>query len=180
MPTPSSKLSLYDIGVIGNQINDYLELTEGELSPEAEEVFDRLLREGPERLEAAAYVVRQLEAYQAECKAEEARIAARRKAFEANAEKLKQRMTWALDAAFGGKIKTAKVTLWSQTGPDTIAVDLKEGFKPEDLLETDPQFVRTKHELDKIALQSAVKNHDWIPECVYVEHNPGRRSLRMK
>lgn len=174
------KLSLYDIGVVAQQINDYLELTEGELSTEAEEIFDRLLTEGPEKLEAAAMVVRQLEAYQDECKAEEKRLADRRRAFEANADKLKQRMSWALDKAFAGKIKTAKVTLWVQQSADTTAVDLKEGITPEQLYEEFPELVRVKYELNKIAVKAVIDRGDDVPESIYVENNPGKRSLRMK
>lgn len=180
MMTSPSKLSLYDIGIVGQQINEYLEMMDGELTPEAEEIFDRLLREGPERLEAAAMVVRQLQAYQEECKAEETRLAARRKAFEANAEKLKQRMAWALDAAFGGKVKTAKFTLWAQTSKESVAVDLKEGITPEQLHEEFPSLVRVKYELDKIAVQNMIKSGDEVPESIFVEHNPGRRFLQMR
>jgi hypothetical protein len=178
--TSPSKLSLYDIGIVGQQINDYLELTEGELSPEAEEIFDRLLREGPERLEAAAAVLRQLDAYQDECKAEEKRLADRRRSFEANAAKLKERIGFALDGAFGGKLKTAQVTLWMQQGGDTTAVDLKEGVEPVDLWRERPDLVRVKYELDKMAVKAALDRGDEVPDSIYVEHNSGRRSLRMK
>jgi hypothetical protein len=178
--TSPSKLTLYDIGIVGSQINDYLELTEGEISPEAEEIFDRLLREGPERLEAAAAVLRQLDAYQEECKAEEKRLKARRESFEANAAKLKERIGFALDGAFGGKLKTSQVTLWMQQSPDTTAVDLKEGITPLDLYGERPDLVRVKYELDKVAVKSALDRGDEVPESIFVEHNTGRRSLRMK
>jgi hypothetical protein len=172
-------MSLYEIGVTGRAINDYLELTEGELTPEAEDIFDRLLREGPDKLEAASVVVRRLEAYQDECRAEEKRLADRRRSFEANAEKLKQRMGFALEA-FGGKLKTAKVTLWMQQNPDTTAVDLKEGERLEDLLLTHPNLVRVKYELDKVACKVALAAGDELPPAIYVENNPGRRTIRIK
>lgn len=176
----SNKLSLYDIGIVGQQINDYLELTEGEISEEAEEIFDRLLREGPERLEAAAAVLRQLDAYQDECKAEEKRLKARRESFEANAAKLKERIGFALDGAFAGKLKTAQITLWMQQSPDTTAVDLKDGYTLEQLQEADPGLVRVKLELNKVEAKARMDRGDELPESIFVEHNTGRRSLRMK
>lgn len=174
-----SRMSLYEIGVVGSQIFDYLDKTEGELSPEAEVIFDKLLTEGPDKLEAAAAVVRQLDAYQDECKAEEQRLAARRKAFEANAEKLKQRMAFALDGAFGGKLKTAKVSLWMQQSADTVAVDATEDLDFHLLQQSHPEFVRTKHELDKIAIRAAYERGDELPAVIHIENNPGMRSIRM-
>lgn len=172
--------SLYEIGLTGIQIQDYLEQSEGELSPEAEAIFDKLLTEGPEKLEAAAAVLRQLDAYQDECKAEEQRLAARRKAFEANTEKLKQRMAFALDGAFGGKLKTAKVSLWMQQSADTVAVDATEDLDFNLLRQSHPEFVRTKHELDKIAIKAAYERGDELPAVIHIEQNLGKRSLRMK
>lgn len=176
----SSSLSLYDIGVTGLQIADYLEASEGELTPEAEMIFDRLITEGPDKLEAAAMVVRHLDALQEECKAEEKRLAERRRSFEANAERLKDRMTWALDAAFAGKLKTAKMTLWNQTSADTVAVDLKEGMTPEQLAQEFPTLVRTTYALDKIAVKEMLKRGDELPESIFVEQTPGKRSIRFK
>lgn len=179
MTQSPSSMSLYDIGIVGRQIYDYLELTDGELTPEAEEIFDRLLREGPERLEAASVVLRQLDAYQDECKAEEKRLADRRRSFEANAAKLKERMGFALDA-LGGKVKTAKVSLWMQQGADTTAVDFREGFKLDDLLLEHPELVRVKLELNKVEAKTWLDRGDELPESIYVEHSPGRRTIRMK
>ena len=173
-------MNLYDVALVGQQIQDFLEKSEGELSPEAEAIFDKLLSEGPERLEAAAMVVKQLDAYQAECKAEEARLAERRKAFEANANKLKERMRWALDAAFSGKVKTAKFTLWTQKAPDTVAVELKEGMTPELLFHEFPELVRVKYELDKIAVMDARHSGEYLPSYIFVEEKPGSRYIRIK
>ncbi len=176
----TTNLSLYDIGIVGQQINEYLELTEGELTPEAEAIFDRLMQEGPDKLEAAAAVVRQLEAFQEECKAEEKRLAERRRSFESNAAKLRERMGYALDGFFQGKLKTAKVSLWMQQGGATVAVDLKEGITPEQLHGERPELVVVKYELDKVAVKAAIERGDEVPESIFVEHNPGRRTLRMK
>jgi len=173
-------LSLYSIGILGQRIFSFLESTEGELTPESEELFDTLLREGPERLEAAAMVVRQLEAYQEDCKAEEKRLAERRRSFEANAERLKERMAWALDSAFAGKVRTAKVTLWTQKAADSVAVDLKEGITPEQLHEEFPELVRVNYALDKIAIKAMMGRGDELPESIFVEETVGRRYVRIK
>ena len=173
-----SRFSLYDIGTVGAQIESYLTQSEGELTPETEALLDRLMTEGPEKLEAAAMVLQQLNANVELLKAESKRLADRAKAEEANAERLKARMVYALDAAFGGKLKTAKFTLTvSQTAP-TVAVDLREGATLQDFAEFFPDFVRTKQELNKIAVKEAYERGEKLPEEIAILENPPKRYLR--
>lgn len=172
--------NLYEIAEESLLINAFLEANEGELTPEIEQRIDALMVEGPHKLEAAAMVVRNLEAFEEECAAESRRFAERARSFANNAKRLKDRMTMALDLAFNGKIKTAKFTIWTQKSPDTTAVDLREEFTLEMLKEDHPELVRTKLELDKNACKEVLDRGDELPESIFVEHNIGTRYTRIK
>lgn len=180
MPTKNEKLSLYDVAVEGMQLEDALIAAEGELSPEIEERLDRLMREGPERVEAAAMVIRNLEAFEDQCKAEAKRLAERAKSFSLNVERVKARMLAAVDGAFNGKVKTAKFTIWTQKAPDTVAYDLREEFTLDMLKEEFPELVRTKLELDKEACKELYASGVELPESIYREENIGKRYVRIK
>lgn len=175
-----SKLTLYDISLEGMQIADILTENEGELTPELEARLDALMRGAPERIEAAAMVVRSMEADAEVCKAEAQRLLERAKGFENNAQRLKDRMAIAVDAAFSGKVKTARFSIWTQKAADSVAFDLREEFTI-DMLEQDlPNAVRTKKELDKRALREMFDAGMPLPESLYVEETTGKRYLRIK
>lgn len=173
-------MTLYDMTLEGLQIADILTENEGELTPELEARLDVLMQAGPDRLEAAAMVVRNLEADAMACKAEAQRLAERAQGFENNAKRLKERMTIALDAAFNGKIKTARFTLWTQKAADSVAFDLREEFTLDMLEEDLPEAVRTKKELNKVALRQMFDAGQQLPEAVFVEETPGKRYTRIK
>jgi hypothetical protein len=161
-------------------VSTMLEHSEGELTPEMEQRLDDLMAQGPDKLEAAAMVVRNLEAFEENCKAESRRLAERAQSFSNNAKRLKERMTMALDGAFHGKIKTPIFTIWTQKAPDTVAVDLREEFTLEMLQQDHPSLVRTKLELDKQACKAMVEKGDELPESIFVEKTEGKRYTRIK
>jgi hypothetical protein len=175
-----SKPTLYDLSVEGLQIQQILEENEGELTTELEQRLDALMIEGPERIEAAAMVVRALEAQQQACIDEMQRLGQRGIGFGNNAKRLKERIRIALDCAFGGKVKTARFTIWNQTSAATVAFDLAEEFTPEMLAEDYPALVRTKVELNKTALKEAFERGESLPEAVHIEEIPGTRYVRIK
>lgn len=176
----STKMTLYDISLEGLQIADLLTEAEGELTPEIEARLDALMQEGPERIEAAAMVVRSIEADAEVCKAEARRLLERAASFENNAQRLKDRMVFALDLAFNGKVKTPKFTIWTQKGADTVAFDLREEFTIDMLHEQLPAAVRIKKELDKRALRDMFDAGLDLPESVFFEETPGKRFVRIK
>lgn len=178
--TAPSKLTLYDISLEGMVIADIFTENEGELTPELEARLDSLMQAGPDRVEAAAMVVRHMEADADVCKAEAQRLMERAKGFENNAQRLKERITVAVDAAFSGKVKTSRFTVWTQKAADSVAFDLRKEFTL-DMLEQDiPAVVRTKKELDKRALRDMYDAGLPIPEAVFVEETQGKRYLRIK
>ena len=175
-----TKMSLYDVAMEGMQIEDILVANEGELTPELEERLDSLLREGPKRIEAAAMVVRGLEASAKACKEEQTRLGDRAKSLENQASRLKDRITIALDAAFNGKVKTDLFTIWAQSSAETVSFDLAPEFTIDMLYEDRPGVVRVEKSLDKKKLGELHKLGELLPEAVVVVSNPGTRYCRIK
>jgi hypothetical protein len=204
----TAKLSLYDISIEGLLIEDLLTENEGELTPELEARFDALLREGPQRIEAAAMVVRGLEASADACKAEEQRLKERRLSLEKQADKLKDRMVFATDAAFSGKVKTPLFTIWTQKAADSLSISLDEAYTIDHLFEEHPELVKIEKSIDNAAVRSLLKANEtslkaaseilaspdaseeerkWaadtlsvIPDAIDVEEKIGKRYLRIK
>jgi len=180
MPAERSDLTLYDLSLEGVQIRDLLVENEGELTPELEARIDALMLAAPEKVEAAAMVVRSLEASAKACEAEVERLGMRARSFERNAQQLKDRIAVVLDCAFNGKIKTDRFTLWTQAAPDHVAFDVAEGHKIEEIERADPSLVRVKKELDKIELGRKFKAGEPLPVAIRFERTPGKRYARIK
>lgn len=178
--TAPSKLTLYDLSLEGMVIQDILLENEGELTPELEARLDALMQAGPDRIEAAAMVVRTIEANASICKAEAARMLERAKSFENNVQRLKDRIVVAVDAAFSGKVKTPRFTVWTQRSASTVAFDLREEFTIDMLHEDLPEAVRIKKELNKTALREMYDAGIDLPESIYVEEVEGTKYLRIK
>lgn len=174
-----SKMTLYDISMEGMELESILTENDGELTPELEARMDALLLEGPQRIEAAAMVVRTLESSADAAKAEAKRLGERAKSFEANADSLKHRISIALDTAFGGKVKTPLFTIWNQTSPDTVSFEL-EGGGFEELILTNPEMVRVSYALDKKAIGEAYKNNASLPDAIIPIPSHGTRYVRIK
>ena len=180
MSSDRSSMTLYDLSLEGVQINELLYLNEGELTPELEARLDALIQAGPERVEAAAMVVRGLEASADACAAEAQRLAQRATSFHNNASYLKERMAIVLDCAFNGKLKTDKFTVWTQQAPDSVTFDIAEGHTIDEVEQENPALVRVKKELDKIALKEAFKADQPLPHSVTFQTAPGKRYVRIK
>ena len=206
--TENSRLSLYDIGAEGLVIELILAENEGELTPELETRLDEVMRQGPERIEGAAMILRQLEASAEACKKEAQRLAERAKSFDKQADSLKNRMVFAVDAAFNGKVKTQRFTIWTQKSRDTVSVGLAEEFTIDMLREDSPDLVKTEYSIDKAATDRLWETHSsayksarailanpeasdaekvWatetvklIPDALSFEEKTGARYLRVK
>ena len=179
------KHSIYDLSMQGIEIEEMLIDSIGEITPEIQEKMDALLLSGPETMEAAAAVVTQLQMSAKMAEEESDRLRTRSKVFEAQAQKLKERMTFALDKAFGGKIKTPRWTIWTQKSADRIVADPVPGVTPEMIYRENPELVRVKYELDRDAcvriykMPSAEKEGK-LPELILFEEKEGSRYVRIK
>ena len=204
----TKRMTLYDLTIEGLQIADMLTENEGELTPELEARLDALMQAGPERLEAAAMVVRNIEADALVCKAEADRLAERALSYEKNAKRLKDRIAIALDAAFNGKVKTAKFTLWTQQAQESMSIELSEEFTLEQLEQDHPGLVKTEKSIDTAAVRRLIAANRAaldkasavladpeateeqtaaakealavIPEALDIEIKPGKRYARIK
>jgi cell division protein ZapA (FtsZ GTPase activity inhibitor) len=172
--------TLYSLALDGVEIEMLLLESLGEITPDIQQKMDALLESGPPMMEAAAAVVRQLQASAKIAEEESDRLRTRAKEMEAQAEKLKERMTVALDKSFGGKIKTPKWTIYTQKNADRILADLLPGVTPEMLYEERPDLVRVKMELDRVKVVAAYKAKELLPELILFEVKEGERGVRIK
>ena len=180
MSSNPSSLSLYNLSIEGLQIRELLEASEGELTPEIIERIDALMIVAPDRVEAAAMVVQGLQGSAAICQQESLRLAERANALDRSANSLKERMAMIVDAAFGGKVKTARFTVWTQQAADHVAFDVEPGYSIDDVEKADPSLVRVKKELDKLALKDKFQAGEALPIAVHFETQQGKRYVRIK
>jgi len=179
-PTVKVRPSLYDIGEDAMAINDLLREAEGELTPELEARLDALLADGANKLDAAAWVVRQLSGSAEACKLEAKRYRDRADAYERNVDALKARMLFVVETAFSGKLKTDRNTIWSQTSATTVSFDVAPDADLEKVAQENGVFVRRRYELDKLALKNYHDAGEPIPSEIVVTENPGKTSLRIR
>ena len=171
---------LIDVGLEAIAIQDALVENLGELTPELEAKLDALLANGAESLDSAAWVVRKLTADAEACKEESLRYENRAKSFMAQVDYLKGKMLFAVDAAFNGKIKTSKNTIWGQTSAPHVGFEVALWADIAKIAEENSVFVRKQYSLDKTALKQYYENGEPLPAEIQVTELPGTRFLRIK
>ena len=171
-------MKLYDIPIEANEIEAVLADTGGELTAEIEQRIAEFMRNSKEKIEAAAMVCLSLEDDAEVCRQEAERLLKRAQGLENGARHLKGLMLFAVDEGFGGKLKTAKFTIWGQSSASTLSFELPPGA---DVHSVPLEYLRMKDpELDKQALKAAYEAELPIPEQVVVSEKPGARYLRIK
>jgi len=173
-------MDLYQTTVEGMELTRILEEMDGELTPELEARLDKFLSEGKQSIEAALFVRRNLESNADQCRQEAERLWARAKSFETQKASLSQRILWAVDLAFGGKLKTARFTAWGQSSAATCEYTLAPDVDIVEFHKSNPDLVRLKAELNKSALNDVVKDGGIVPREVVVEEHEGKRGLRVR
>jgi hypothetical protein len=174
--------TLYDLALQGIEIEEMLFDSVGEITPEIQERLDALLESGVDKMEAAAAVIRQLELSAMVAEEEAKRLHERAKQFSAQADKLNERMTFALDKAFSGKVKTPKWTIWTQKAKDVTVAELIPGVTVEMLYKERPDLVRVKMDVDRIKIVQMYKDPETrkaLPELLLFEERPGKRYTRL-
>lgn len=179
-------MKLYDIplefSLIEHTLDFLLTVNEGEVTPEVEAKEQELktfLLEGSAKVEAAVCVVKNLEADAQACADEAKRLSARSKAIQNNADRLKSLVGHAVDAAFEGKVKTPRFTIYMQDNPQSYSVDVLPDCDLIKLAETHPGFVKIVAEPRKKELTEAFKAGESVPGLRVFE-NPRGRSLRIR
>lgn len=170
-------MKLYEIPTEFAVLETALIEHDGELTPELEKQLDEFLRAGKDKLEGGAMVMRGLEMEADACREEAKRLTERASSLDSNVGRLKKLILYALDGAFGGKVKTALFTIWGQTSATTTTMDLAPGTELTQLPEN---FVRVTRELAKDAVKDAIKKGEPIPDEIIVGQIPGTRFLRVK
>jgi hypothetical protein len=171
-------MKLYEIPIEANEIEATLADSYGELTPEVERRIADFLREGKEKIEAAAIVVKSLEDDADVCRSEAERLMKRAVGLENGADRLKGLILFAVDEGFGGKIKTAKFTIWAQNSAASTSFELPPGA---DIHSVPMEYLRMREpELDKQALKAALEAELEIPVQVMVIEKPPTRYLRIK
>jgi hypothetical protein len=174
-------MKLYEIPLEANEIEEQLHANIGELTPELEERIRAFVCRGADKIESAAIVVNSLEEDAEICKSEAKRLIERAAQLEQSADKLRGLILCVVDLGFGGKVKTAKFTVWGQNAAPQTQFELKVGVDIYALLQKAPHLLRARDpELDKTALKEALKSGEDIPEEISVVHLEGKRFLRIK
>lgn len=171
-------MKLYDIPIEANEIEALLADNYGELTPEIEQRIAGFLRDSKDKIESAAIVVKSLEDDADVCRNEAERLMKRAQGLENGAARLKGLILFAIDEGFGGKIKTPKFTIWSQTSAASVCFELPPGA---DIQSVPLEYLRMKDpELDKQALKVALEAEIELPPQIVVSEKPGTRYLRIK
>lgn len=156
-------MKLYEIPLEWAVIQDLLEAGAGEMTPELEAKLAELLTAAPEKIDAAACVVKHLEAQAEAAKAEAQRLSLRSSSFENAADQLRARMLPAVQTL--GRVKTTRFTIFPITRT-TQAFDVRPGVS---IAELPDRFVRWRDpELNKSALKEAFKAGEALPEEIVV------------
>lgn len=177
----AKKLSLYEIPQEAEEIEALLVENYGELTAEVEQRIADFMAAGLDKIEAAAIVVKAIEADAKTCKEEAQRLAGRSSGMERAADRLKGLILTAVDRGFAGKVKTAKFTIYGQSAARHVAFSLKPGSDIYALAAANPDLVRMgQPELNLSALHSAKKAGAELPEEIGVEESDGKRFLQIR
>lgn len=174
-------MKLYEIPIEAMEIEQELAENYGELTPEIESRIAAFLGDGKDKIESAAMVVKSLESDAEVCQLEAKRLMERASGLNKAIDRLKGLVLVAVDSGFGGKLKTAKFTIWGQTSAPTTAFELRPGADIYELMISEPWCIRNRDpELDKIALRDAKKSGKALPPDITTLENDGTRFLRIK
>jgi hypothetical protein len=172
---------LYDIPIEAEQIEAELSETYGELTPELEVRISEFIAASKDKVEAAAAVVRSLEADAGIVQAESERMRERAAGLQRGADRLKELMLQVVDRAFEGKLKTPRFTIWGQNAAKKITVDIVPGTDICRLAAMEPWAFRIKDpEVNLQAVKDAVKAGQKIPDGLFVQEGEATRFLRIK
>lgn len=144
------------LGVL-NLIDIEAEAGDGEISPELEEMLQKIESQLPTKIDGYVCVIRELMGYADECRAESQRLAARANAWENKATWLKGRILATMLAIGEKKIKTARntVTVCNNGGklplhlPERIESVPEEYLTSRTIIEPDSEKIRRELEAGK-------------------------------
>lgn len=174
--------TLYDLAELRDALDEQLEATEGEITPEIEAALEALDGRIDEKIERVALYVREQEARAEALKIEAARLTARRAAAEKRATSLREHYLLPLMTRLGKtKVNGVLATVRVQLNNPVVKGEVSEEVI-EDLAKRKPFWTRYKPatwELDKRAILDSVKADAGaqfeLPEGLQVVREPGVR-----
>lgn len=157
-------MKLYEIPVALRALEEKIEEAEGVLTPEMETELDGLAEEFERKAEYIAMLIREAKLEAEKWKAEEDRVAARRRSLARRAEGLTRYLHDAMSAMGKTKIKGELLSLGIQkNGAASVVYEGDPAALPE-------QFRRVKIDMDSVAIREAAKAGEPLPEGVEVVH----------
>ena len=149
-------LKLFEISHDYRAVLDRVDDAEGVLDESLEADLDAVVGAMEEKVEACIVVLRELDAEAAAIKVEEQRLATRRKAREAGAERLRAYVGRCLTLAGTRKIATPTAVV-SLRASSSVVVDVAPEALPEAYRRT-----KTTVDVDKVALKAAIERGETI------------------
>jgi hypothetical protein len=130
------------------------------------ELFNQISSTLEDKLDNAAYIVKELTQTSEAIKSEAKRLSARASNLEKNAEKLKSLMAYAFEQSGHSKIETLK---WTFGTRKSEVVEIDSVLTPEDISR---KYTRLKREFDKAAIREALKSGVEIEHTrIVTKHN---------
>jgi hypothetical protein len=170
-------MNLFEIGAEGHELERIMEESGGELTPEVEARVDELLSAGKDKINAALCVRRRMEFEARACREEADRLWARAKAIENQRAKLNERILFAVDNGFQGKVKTAFFTAYASNCGPTSEFYMAPDADIAKFGDENPDLVRVERSLNKTALKDLMKEGSELPPEIQVDVVPGKRVL---
>jgi hypothetical protein len=156
-------MKLYEIPTALRQIEELIEEADGVLTPELEAALDGLTEEFDSKAEYIAMLIRESKLEAEAWKAEEERVATRRRVLERRSTDLTHYLHSCMKAAGRDKIKGSKLAIAVQrNGVPSIRYD-------GDVMALPETFRRVKVEVDTLALRAAYKAGEELPAGVTAE-----------
>lgn len=182
----TASVALYDLSNARAILDEWLNESEGEVTPELEALLAELDVKADEKIERVALYIRERLARAAAVKEEVQRIQAIQKREEKAAESLKAYLHREMERLGKDKVNGLLCTVALQKNPPAVGTlltdaDLAVAYREEDpALAGVGQFIveiPTSYRLDKDAVKAAAKNGDYIPPCITVSQG---YSLRIR
>lgn len=172
----TTTVKLYERTEAMRYLDTLIAESEGELTPEMEQLLTEAEADFDAKAVAVAAVIREQEALAAAIKEEEQRMAARRKSAEGTAQRLRNYLTFQMQEARRDKIETPLFKIALRENPPTVAAtaDANEFGRLE---EGDPRAVLSgatkwiapvegRFEWDKAELKKLAKTHPDLVDTV--------------
>ena len=169
-----------ELEALTTQYEELLSENQGEVTPEVEALEQRLkdyFAASEDKIEAAAMVLKNLEAESIAIDHETRRLVDRQHSIDRNYERLKALTLFAVDA-MGGKVKTKIGTVGGRDNPPSYTVEVDPDVDQLALAKCWPEFFRVSVEPNKREIINENKGGRNIP-AVTVTLNPKTRHLRI-